>query len=145
MRANRHFLVSRASNAFSSLAVTVAMAVLTILALAIGAVQDSKAEMSSGSDVLGFTKVEDPALEWGKGSAGTLPERSAVSEKPQMISRKPLSKVGAFTRPRSPQGPAQEWMGMSKLAFPLLVNDLVGGKAVQTPTVMTGQAVGVAK
>ena len=40
--------VTRRSSAFSSFAVTVAMAVLTILALAFGEVQDSKADSDAG-------------------------------------------------------------------------------------------------
>jgi len=142
----RPAFVSRASSAFSSLAVTVAMAVLTILALALGTVQDSKAESSTGSALLGITKVEDPSLEWGKLAAGSLPERSAVSEKTVAISRRPLSTTDrTFILARTAQGPSQEWMGMSKLAIPLLVGDLVGGQTVQTPRVMTGQSVGVVK
>lgn len=140
----RPLFVSRASNAFSSLAVTVAMAVLTILALALGAVQDTKAESNTGPGLLGVTKVEDPAPEWPRSAMVSLPERSAVSEKPVVISRKPLSSTGrSFAALRQPQGPTQEWMGLSKLAIPLLVSDLVGGRAVQTPAAMTGQAVGV--
>lgn len=41
--------VSSASKAFSSLAVTVAMASLTILALAFGTVEDTKAETDAGT------------------------------------------------------------------------------------------------
>ena len=44
MHSVRPAAVSRASSAFSSLAVTVAMAALTILALAFGTVQNTKAE-----------------------------------------------------------------------------------------------------
>jgi hypothetical protein len=36
-------------------------------------------------------------------------------------------------------------MGMSRLAIPLLVGDLVGGQAVQGPRVMTGRTVGIVK
>lgn len=146
MSSTRPLFVSRASNAFSSLAVTVAMAVLTILALALGAVQDTKAESNSGAGLLGVTKVEDPATEWSQFAAVALPERSAAAEKPVVISRKPLSSAGrTFAAPRKAQGPTQEWMGVSKLAIPLLVGDLVGGQAVQTPAVMTGRSVGVVK
>ncbi|MFM8379908.1 MAG: hypothetical protein ACKOB1_11360 [Planctomycetia bacterium] len=146
MGSTRPLFVSRASNAFSSLAVTVAMAVLTILALALGAVQDTKAESNSGSRLLGVTKVEDPTLEWSQFAMVSLPERSAAEEKPVVISRKPLSSPrSTFADPRKAKGPAQEWMGMSKLAIPLLVGDLVGGPAMRAPTVMTGQAVGVVK
>lgn len=49
MQPARPFVVARASSAFSSLAVTVALAALTILALAIATVQDSKAESGSGN------------------------------------------------------------------------------------------------
>lgn len=140
----RSSVVSRASRASSSLAVTLAMAVLTILALAMGTVQDSKAETNSGS-MLGATKVEDPTLVWGKMATGSLPERSMAS-KSATISREPLSLTNRGpSAPRSPQGPTHEWMGMSKLAFPLLVGDLTGGQAVQAPRLMTGRTVGVVK
>jgi len=146
MGSARPAFVSRASSAFSSLAVTVVMAVLTILALALGTVQDSKAESNTGSAILGSTKVEDPSLEWAKTLVGSLPERSATAVKPASLSRTPLASTDrTFTFSRAPQGPAQEWMGMSKLAIPLLVGDLVGGQAVQTPRVMTGRTVGVGR
>ena len=146
MGSARPAFMSRASSAFSSLAVTVAMAVLTILALALGTVEDSKAESNTGAVILGITKVEDPAIEWGKMAVGSLPERSVASVKLASMSRTPLAPTDrTFTFSRAPQGPAQEWMGMSKLAIPLIVGDLVGGQAVQTPRVMTGQTVGVGR
>lgn len=51
MNPTRPVIASSASRAFSSLAVTVAMAALTILALAFGTVQDSKADSQAGSIV----------------------------------------------------------------------------------------------
>lgn len=143
MPSHRSVFVSRAASAFSSLALTVVLAVLTILALALGTVQDSKAESNSGSGLLGLTKVEDPAFEWGSTSAASLPERSETAERLQAISRKPLSTGSTFVASRVSQGPAQEWMGMSKLAFPLLVGDLTGSRATAVPSVMTGRTVGV--
>jgi hypothetical protein len=144
MGSARPSFLSRASSAFSSLAVTVAVAVLTILVVALGTVQDSKAESFTGSIIPGITKVEDPSLEWAKVAVGSLPERSVVSGIPASISRTPLAPTdGTFIATRTPQGPTQEWMGVSKLAFPLLVGDLVGGQAVKTPRLMTGRTVGV--
>jgi len=138
--------VSRASSAFSSLAVTVAMAVLTILVLALGTVQDSKADSNTGLTILGLTKVEDPSLEWGKMAVGSLPDRSEAAVTLASMSRTPLAPTDrTFIFSRTPQGPAQEWMGMSKLAIPLLVSDLVGGQAVKAPRVMTGRTVGVGR
>lgn len=140
MSAARLVFLTRASNAFSSLAVTVALAVLTILALAIGSMRDSKAETNSG--LLLVSRVEDPSLEWGVGSAAQgLPSRTVDAEKPQMISRRPLSSSNKAVRSRV-AGPSQEWMGVSKLAFPLLVSDLVVGQPAKTPMVMTGKSVG---
>jgi hypothetical protein len=52
--------VSSVSRAFSSLAVTVAMAALTILALAFGTVQDSKAETEPRPVLRGVTSAEQP-------------------------------------------------------------------------------------
>ncbi len=146
MGSARPSFLSRASGAFSSLAVTVAVAVLTILALALGTVQDSKAESDAGLKILGLTKVEDPSHEWGKITVGSLPERSVAAANLTAISRTPLAPTdGTFIASRTPQGPTQEWMGVSKLAFPLLVGDLVGGQAVKTPRLMTGRMVGVVK
>ncbi len=146
MGSARPAFVSRASSAFSSLAVTVAMAVLTILALVLGTVQDSKAESNTGAVILGITKVEDPAIELGKMAVGSLPERSVAAVTLASMSRTPLAPTdSSFIFSRAPQGPAQEWMGMSKLAIPLLVGDLVGGQAVKTPRVMTGRTVGVGR
>lgn len=141
MAAARVFLPTRASSAFSSLAVTVALAVLTILALAIGSMQDSKAE--TASSLLLVSRVEDPSLEWGAAPAAqSLPRRSVEAEKPQVISRRPLSASIKVSRSRE-AGPAQEWLGVSKLAFPLLVSDLVGSQSNAVPAIMTGKAVGV--
>lgn len=144
MSSTQRVFLSRASNAFSSLAATVALAVLTILALALGTVQDSKADTSSGAKLLGITKVEDPSLEWnGTVTLAGLPARQAAAEKPQVISRQPLS-TSRFAS-RGTQGPMQEWLGVSKLALPLLVGDLVGSQAVKAPAVMTGRTVGATK
>jgi len=141
MAAVRAFLPTRASSAFSSLAVTVVLAALTILALAIGSMRDSKAE--TASSLLLVSRVEDPSLEWGLAPAvQALPRRSVEAEKPQVISRRPLSTSIKVSRSRE-VGPAQEWLGVSKLAFPLLVSDLVIGQPTAAPDVMTGKAVGV--
>lgn len=136
----RPALLARASSAFSSLAVTVALAVLTILALAIGSMQDSKAETTS--NVLLVSRVEDPALVWdGSVASQALPARAIEAERPQTMSRRPLSPSIKATRARV-AGPTQEWMGVSKLAFPLLVGDLVVGQTPVAPAVMTGKTVG---
>ena len=88
-----------------------------------------------------MAKVEDPSFEWSSSvEAGSLPDRDVADSKPQVISRKPLS--SARKSPNAQRGPAQEWMGMSKIAFPLLVNDLVAGRTLEAPTVMTGRTVG---
>ena len=138
----RPVFLTRASNAFSSLAVTVALAVLTILALAIGSMRDSKAETNSG--LLLTSRIEDPSLEWGVGATVQgLPSRTADVEKPQTISRRPLSSSSIKAVRSRVAGPSQEWMGVSKLAFPLLVSDLVVGQPTSSLTVMTGKSVGV--
>lgn len=138
----RPVFLTRASNAFSSLAVTVALAVLTILALAIGSMRDSKAETNAG--LLLTSRIEDPSLEWGVGATVQgLPSRTADVEKPQTISRRPLSSSSSKAARSRVAGPSQEWMGVSKLAFPLLVSDLVVGQPTSSLTVMTGKSVGV--
>lgn len=140
-------LTSRVAGVLASLAVTVVMAVVMIIVLALGSAQDSKAEPSDASPLTGITTVEDPAVEWG-GTAAGLPERSAVVERPMVVSRDPLASLSpesGYSVVKSTPGPTQEWLGMSKLAIPLLVSDLVGGRPVRVPTVMTGQAVGVVR
>lgn len=131
----------RAVNAFSSFAVTVALAVLTILALAVGSIRDSKAESNAGL-LLERTTVEDPAVEWNQ-PGRPLPGRTPSEAQPQVMSRQPLrSASSALSRRTVEVSPTQEWMGVSKLAFPLLVGDLTTGRSLVTPAVMTGKPVG---
>jgi hypothetical protein len=60
MTSARPALVARSSNAFSSFAVTVAMAVLAILAVAFGTVEDSKAASDAGLAVRLVAKATQP-------------------------------------------------------------------------------------
>lgn len=141
MSASTSIFLPRAAKAFSSFAVTVALAVLTILALAIGSIRDSKAE-SNADMLLGRTRVEDPAIDWSQ-AGWSLPERSASDGQLQVISRRPMRSVPSVVSQRAGEvSPMQQLMGVSKLALPLLVGDLAAGRPVVVPAVMMGQAVG---
>lgn len=145
MNSVRPVIVSRAS---TPPAVGPAMAAFMVfkvfmgLALACGTAHESQAaESDSGSGLLGDTKAEDPALEWAKMAAGTLPERPPGAVMATAIPRTSLpSTERTFILPRTSLGPVQEWMGMSKLAIPLLVADLVGDHTVRAARAMTVQA-----
>ena len=134
-------------DASSPPAVGRAMAVVmmfVVLALACGTSPGSKAaESDTGSGILTGTNVEDPALEWAKMAAGTIPQRSTGAVMPVAGPRPSLSSTDrTFILPRSSPGPSQEWMGMSKLVIPLLVTDLVTDQAFQAARAMTIRAAG---
>lgn len=135
--------VSRAGAAFAPRAAELAMAVFPVLALACGMALDSRAaEPDAGSVLQGDTKVEDPALEWAKMAAGSLPERSKGVVMPMAIPRTSLPSTDrTFIIPRTSLGPSQEWMGMSKLVIPLLVIDLVDDRTAQAARATVVQAV----
>ena len=118
-----------------------AIMMFMVLALACGTAHDSQAaQPETGSGLWGGTKAEDPALEWAKMAAGALPERSAGAVVPMAIPRpSPSSPDRIIVIARPSLGPSQEWMGMSKLAIPLLVADLVGDQTVQAARATTVQ------
>lgn len=133
---------SIASRASTPLAVRTALAVFVVLALACGMVQDSHAaDPETDSGLFGGTTAEDPALEWAKMAAGSVPKRSAGAVMPMAIQRpSPSSPDRVVIVQRPSLGPSQEWMGMSKLVIPLLVADLVGDHTVRAARAMALQA-----
>jgi len=145
MAFSRAAFLTRAADAFSSFAVTVALAVLTILALAIGSMRDGRAEPNAGL-MLQQSKVEEPKGEW-HGTADvagrSLPERPWNDAQPVMMSRRPLRSTRSFGSVQTVEmSPTQQWMGVSKLAFPLLVGDLSASRSPGSLDVMRGQPVG---
>lgn len=141
----RFEFLSRGNDAFSSFAVTAFLSLFAILGLAFGVLQDSKAETTSGlaeSAMLLTARVEDPMGEVDSAAGwASLPERRVEESRPQAMFRRAMVSPESI-RPVRGKGPAQEWLGVSKLAFPLLVGDLVGGQSVRSPVVMTGRPVG---
>lgn len=136
----RPLILARASDAFSSFAVTVVLAVVTIVSLTLGSLRDSPTDL--GSDLLLRSKIEDPSSAWGASpEQSALPERLGLEADPRPMSREPIS-VASWRRNRSAR-PSQEWLGMSKIAIPVLVGDLSGGGSREAPAVMTGVLVGV--
>lgn len=134
-RCHNSFL-SRASRAFASLAVSCALAILTLLALTVGALQDSHADGVSPGDVNAtVSQMSLPVFE---------PAAPSVVRKvqPRDASAMPwISRRGASSR--SKESPARELFGLSKVAFPLLVSDVVPVDASSVNVVMSGSTVGV--
>jgi hypothetical protein len=133
----RSSFLSRASSAFSSLAVSCVLAGLTLLALTLGVLQDTHADGVSGGVVNASVPrtvlpVLDPA------------SRTAVHQVVQSRDASPMpwiSRRGASSR--SNESPARELFGLSKVAFPLLVSDVVPVDAASMTVVMSGSTVGV--
>ncbi|NDC52865.1 MAG: hypothetical protein EBZ74_00910 [Planctomycetia bacterium] len=142
MSAKRFVTATHASRAFSSLLVTAILAAISVLIVMIGGLRNTRAEATSS--LLVNARVEDPAavVVGHLTPVGALPARPASEAGLQTISRQPLGVSKAAQRRPLP-GPAQEWLGVSRLAFPLLVNDLVGARRAEVPVVLEGVAVGV--
>lgn len=129
--------VSRASRACASLAVSCALAFLTLLALTFGVLQDSHADgVGSGGLSATMSHMSLPVLE---------PAAPAVIR--QMVQSRDASAVPWISRrgssSRSKESPARELFGLSKVAFPLLVSDVVPVDASSLNVVMSGSTVGV--
>lgn len=133
----RSAFLSRASSAFSSLAVSCVLAVLTLLALTLGVLQDTHADGVSGGVVRATVPhvvlpVLEPAPKFG---VRQVIQSRAASTMPWISRRE-----AAF---RSKESPARELFGLSKVAFPLLVSDVVPVDASSMTVVMSGSTVGV--
>lgn len=136
MPSSRSSFLSRASSAFASLAVSCALAILTLLALTLGGLQDTHADGVSPGDVTTTSpQMALPVFE---------PAGPSVVRKVQLrdASAMPwISRRGASSR--SKESPARELFGLSKVAFPLLVSDVVPVDASIMTVVMSGSTVGV--
>lgn len=142
MIGSKDLSLARAANAFSSFAVTIVLAALTVLALAMGSMQDTKAETNAGL-LLQRTPVEDASFVWSEAGV-SLPERRQADAATPVISRQPLRATRNWeSRSGVAPSPTQDWMGVSKVAFPLVVGDLAGDRPLAIPTVMRGTTVGV--
>ncbi len=128
--------LSRASRAFSSLAVSCALAILTLLALTVGVPQDSHADgVGQGEVNATVPQMAIPVFE---------PAAPSVVRKvqPRDASTIPwISRRGASSR--SKESPSRELFGLSKVAFPLLISDVVPVDASSMTVVMSGNTVGV--
>lgn len=141
MTAASQVFLTRSAKAFSSFAVTVALAVLTILVLVFGSMRDSNAEAISGT-LLRQVNVEEPTVDLDA-AARSLPQRLPADAVPAVISRQPLRSARSAAATRlAGTAPTKDWMGMSQMAFPLLVGDLTVARPMVAPTVMTGRTVG---
>lgn len=132
----RSSFLSRASSAFASLAVSCASAILTLLALTLGVLQDTRADGVTPAGVTAAApRMTLPVFE---------PAAPSVTQKVQphdasamhWISRRRASIRGT-------ESPAREMFGLSKVAFPLLVSDVVPVDASSMTVVMSGSTVGV--
>jgi hypothetical protein len=133
----RSSFLSRASSAFSSLAVSCALAILTLLALTLGVLQDTHADGVSGGVV--NTSVPHVSL-------------AVLEPAPKSVVRQVIQPRDAGAMPwisrrgpssRSKESPARELFGLSKVAFPLLVSDVVPVDASSMTVVTAGSTVGV--
>ena len=135
-RCHSSFL-SRASSAFSSLAVSCALAILTLLALTLGVLQDTHADGVSGGVVnASVPHVVLPVLETAPKSVVRQVIQARDASAMPWVSRRGASS-------RSKESPARELFGLSKVAFPLLVSDVVPVDASSMTVVMSGSTVGV--
>lgn len=129
--------LSRASRAFSSLAVSCVLTLLTLLILTLGLLQDTHADgVNNGVVNAAIPTVMVPDIDRSV--------RPVVwqSTQPREASMMPwISRRGVSTR--SKESPARELFGLSKVAFPLLVSDVVPADALAKPEVMSGSTVGV--
>ena len=123
----------RASSALSSLAVSVVMAGLAVLAIVGGLVQDTRAETTATISKVDSDSTVGFVSATRTGDSPT--KQGAVSAQRQVVRRMPVQSGSRAV------GPTGEWLGVSKLAFPLLVTDLTGGVPMTRPSVMSGRSV----
>lgn len=136
MPSRRSSFLSRASSAFASLAVSCALAILTLLALTLGVLQDTHADgVSPGGVSATVPHMALPVFEPAGPSVVRKVQLRAASAMPW------ISRRGASSR--SKESPARELFGLSKVAFPLLVSDVVPADASSMTVVMSGSTVGV--
>lgn len=136
MPRSRTFFLSRASRAFSSLAISCVLTLLTLVVLSLGLLQDSRAE---GTNV----GVMNAAVSSSNFAGGEMRTDAAVAtvgsrgaNQLSWISRRPVTS-------RDSSSPAREVFGLSKVAFPLLVSDVAPAVQTGKAVVMSGRTVGV--
>ena len=137
MSSQHRLISSRASRAFSSLAISCVITLLSLLALSFGALQKSRAEGVNGMVVNTTMSSVNQALVI---SPAMLPASSASAVRlagaPLWISRRPVDV-------RSQVSPTREFFGLSKVAFPLLVSDLTPAAPAGKSVLMSGRTVGI--
>ena len=132
----RNSFLSRASSAFASLAFSCALAILTLLALTLGLLQDTHADGVIPGDVTATVpQMSFPVHQPAAPSVARKVQPRDANTMP-WISRRGSSQ-------RSKESPARELFGLSKVAFPLLVSDVVPVDASSMTVVMSGSTVGV--
>lgn len=129
--------LSRASRAFSSLAVSCVLTLLTLLVLTLGVLQDTHADgVNAGVVNAAIPPVTVPDIDrTARPSVWQATQAREASMMP-WISRRGVS-------PRSKESPTRELFGLSKVAFPLLVSDVVPADSSVKSEVMSGSTVGV--
>lgn len=137
MSSQRRLIGFRASRAFSSLAISCVITLLSLLALSFGVLQNSLAEGVNGVVVNTTMSSANPALVF---SPAMLTASSAsvvrLAGEPLWISRRPGDV-------RSQVSPTREFFGLSKVSFPLLVSDLTPAAPAGKSVLMSGRTVGV--
>jgi hypothetical protein len=113
------------------------LAILTLLALTLGGLQDTHADGVSG----GVVNASVPHV-----------SLAVLEPAPKSVVRQVIQPRDASTMPwisrrgvssRSKESPARELFGLSKVAFPLLVSDVVPVEASSMTVVTAGSTVGV--
>lgn len=132
----RSSFLSRASSAFSSLAVSCSLAILTLLALTVGGLQDSHADGVSG----GMVNASVPHVAIPLADPGPIAVVRQSFSARDAVAMHWISRRGAASR--SKESPVRELFGLSKIAFPLLVSDVVPVDASGMNVVTSGSAVG---
>ena len=134
----QHSLIgSRASRAFSSLAISCVITLLSLLALSCGALQHSQAEGVNGVVLNATMTSTNQAAVFSSAMLPTAPASPVVlAGEPRWISRRPVAV-------RSQVSPTREFFGLSHVAFPLLVSDLIPAAPAGMSVPMSGRTVGV--
>jgi hypothetical protein len=145
MTASKKTFDAKISQVFSSLAASFAVGVLAVVSLVVVTAEDIRAEG-------GRVAVQSgPAVPAAAGWLGDFAQRPVANARPRgngaaatpavaspsWISRRPIT-PNYFAETSA----SREFLGISKLAFPLLVSDLMEGGPERPNGVTTGRAVG---
>jgi hypothetical protein len=113
------------------------LTLLTLLFLTLGLLQDTHAD---GVNV-GVVNAAIPAVTVPDIDRAVRPVVWQSTQSREAITLPWISRRGVS--PRSKESPARELFGLSKVAFPLLVSDVVPADASARSEVMSGRTVGV--